>query len=104
MTFPLKISFNGQLIPYAIVHSGRKTTFHYPCESSDQCQPYEVTFKKGLCKIECWGAGREHPEEEDRHGYGAYTRGTIYFPASQKLYLYLGATLGRFNAIHPDPP
>ena len=98
--YPMKISFPGNLIANSIVHNGRKTTFNYPCNSQDQCHPYEVIFKKGLYKIECWGGGLY---AHSRHyAYGAHTRGTIYFSSSQKLYLYLGSKSGKFNAMYPD--
>ena len=99
MSSPLKIAFNGELISNSITRAGRKTILSYPCESNSVCNPYEVTFRKGLYQIDCWGAGYE---DEYRVGYGAHTRGVIYFPFTQKLYLYLGGSFGRFNSMHPD--
>ena len=88
-SFPLNLSKN------AVIYKHRKVIFSYPCESKDDCFPYEITLKPGIYKFECWGAG-------DSLVYGSYTSGIITFLNEIKLYLYIGTTHGIFNVIHPD--
>ena len=100
MTRSLFISFQGQLKDDAVQEQGRKTTFNYPCESTSDCYPYEVKFKPGTYQIECIGAGSQ--QNENLFSYGAKTKGVIHFLETTTLYLYVGSSLGKFNALPPE--
>ena len=82
----------------------KQIKFYYPCTSRDECSPYEVIFKPGAYLIECWGAGYSSiiSSQLSLPHYGAYTKGTIIFHHHQTLYLYLGASSGKFNVLHPN--
>ena len=73
-------------------------TFKYPCASTKDCFPYEVTFPSGYYQIECFGAGYPLGYKI----YGAYTKGSIHFNQSTTLYFYLGASKGHFNVFDPN--
>ena len=93
------------LIENAVQFQKRKVIFNYPCESQNECHPFEVTFKKGIYQIECWGGGYNSSNVQSpylHYGYGAYTKGTIHFPNTTKLYFYIGCSNGRFNVLLPD--
>ena len=77
-----------------------KGSFNYPCSSVDTYAPYEVTFKRGNYIIECWGAGSAG--SYGFGGRGAYTKGLLRTYHNQKLYLHIGASLGKYNSVSPE--
>ena len=64
------------------------------------CYPYNVSFPKRYYQIECYGSG--YPQTGVSWGYGAYTKGSIHFKEKTELFLYLGAQIGKFNAISSE--
>ena len=73
-------------------------TFQYPCTSSSDCHPFEITFSPGLYFLECWGAsGATHFEQGKvaSGGYGGYSSGVYLSSRTKTLYLYLGGTENR---------
>ena len=98
---PIKENFNP------VTKTGRQLTFTYPCKTADECEPFEVNFRPGYYRIECWGSGfhliRNHDGRSyDINVYGAYTKGSINFVKEQKLYFYIGTTTGKFNSLRPE--
>ena len=74
-----------------------KYQFYYPCHSTTSCKPYSLYLKKGIYKLEVWGAqggdGRIQNTDTIRigsGGRGAYASGFITFHKHQHLYLYVG--------------
>ena len=69
-----------------------KSIVEFPVKTfvySDSNPYYEVHFKPGIYKIECWGAsGGISTKSED--GYGAYTSGIITLRTQTKLFIVLG--------------
>ena len=103
--------FDGNLKPGSVIQHCSKFTFNYPCESENSCNPIKVVFSKGIYQIECYGAGFEDERifsinntYRTFSGYGAYTKGLIHFKEQQTLFLYIGASKGKFNAIYETDP
>ena len=95
----ISYSFPVQPIKNSVSTKTRSITFSYPCTSKDECHPFTVSFQKGTYQIECYGAGYG---PSNSYTYGAYTKGLITFEQTQTLYLYIGASLGKFNALDPS--
>ena len=70
----------------------------YLFEYSKQTPVYQLNFREGTYRIECWGAsGGLNPVPET--GFGAYVSGIIRFIEPRTLYAVLGekGTFGETN-------
>ena len=98
----LNFSFPSEIIENEVSFDSNSITFNYPCSSLNDCHPFTVTFQKGTYKIECYGAGYSPNDITSSYSYGAYTKGVIKFIKTETLYFYLGASLGKYNAVMPE--
>ena len=78
----------GSLSHFTFNETKHIYNFDYPCSNRNDCTSYEVLFKSGVYKFECWGASGGDGSEPG--GHGAYVTGTILFIANKKLYFYIG--------------
>jgi hypothetical protein len=67
------------------------TEYHYPCDSKEICNPVSVKLKKGLYKLELWGAQGGNVTGA-QGGSGGYSSGILRVSAPIKLYLFIGAS------------
>ena len=79
----------------------RSITFHYPCNDTNDCEPFRVTIKPGFYRFELWGAqggdGRyvnEYTIRKDSGGKGAYASGSIHIKEERDFYFYIGGRGG----------
>ena len=82
---------------YVIQESKNSYLFSYPCDSDYECSPYQITFPKGIYKIELWGASggnarnqNEASLKDDAGGHGAYVSGKIKLNNDTVMYLFIG--------------
>ena len=80
---------------------GHSITFPYPCNDTNICSPYAVSFKPGHYLFELWGAQGGDSRyvnsptiRKDSGGKGAYVRGSIRLSESITFYLYIGGRGG----------
>ena len=95
----IHFQFAGELIANTVQLNSNRITFNYPCESQNECHPFEVTFEPGIYQFECWGGGTKTNRNSI---YGAYTQGTLRLSKRTTLFLYIGAQSGNFNSMAPN--
>ena len=77
------------------IHLRGTYLYEYPCESSIDCHPIEVTLHEGLWKLECWGASGGDSYNNDTEyvfsgGRGGYSSGLYRITGEKKLYIFIG--------------
>ena len=81
--------------------NGHSITFPYPCNDTNTCFPYSVSFQPGHYLFELWGAQGGNSRYvntiniiPDSGGKGAYVRGSVRLSESKTFYLYIGGRGG----------
>ena len=74
-------------------------SFLYPCSSSFQCSPINITLKKGRYLLEVWGA-KGGDGLKSFGGKGGYSRGELVVNSELSLYLYIGGQGESYCTTH----
>lgn len=92
----------------SVTANGFCVTFFYPCKSSTQCTPYEVTLSRGTYKFEVWGA---EGGTTTHHGVflydgarGGYSFGAFHAKKIQKLYIFIGGKGTDADGVYTAKP
>lgn len=64
--------------------------FIYQCQSLTDCSPIKVSLKKGIYKVELWGAQGGNVTGAEG-GFGGYSKGNLHLRGKKDLYLFIGA-------------
>ena len=65
------------------------TVYEYPCSSSTDCYPFNVSLENGLYSFEVWGASGGGPNDE-LSAPGGYSYGEIHVPSKTTIFIFLG--------------
>ena len=91
----LNVEMTSMTVLKEDIHMKGTYLYEYPCESSTECSPIEVTLHEGTWKIECWGAsGGDSYHSDINHvfpgGRGGYSSGLYRIKQAKKLYINIG--------------
>jgi hypothetical protein len=64
--------------------------FLYPCTSSYNCSPINITLSQGFYILETWGAAGGNGKSNEPGGKGGYARGILKVLSSTKFFLFIG--------------
>ena len=71
------------------IKSHVSTLYEYPCSSSTDCYPLNISLDKGVYSLEVWGASGGALTDEFS-APGGYSYGEIHIPSKTKIFIFLG--------------